>query len=181
MYNPKGFWSYIRGKTCNKSNIGDIETVDSHGDSITVQDDKGKASLFAEYFSSVFTKESDENFEKFRLHAEIENKQPITITEVDIFKKLEKLKTHKSSGPERIYPRILFELRNELVSPLKYIFELSLKTGKIPGDWKTGKITVIHKKGSKADVANYRPVSLTSVFCKISESLKVGTTLWHTL
>ena len=33
------------------------------------------------------------------------------------------------------------------------------------------KITVIHKNGSKENVSNYRPVSLTSVVCEIAESL----------
>ena len=30
---------------------------------------------------------------------------------------------------------------------------------------------MIHKNGSKANVSNYRPVSLTSVVCKIAESV----------
>jgi len=43
--------------------------------------------------------------------------------------------------------------------------------GKVPDDWKRANVTPIFKKGSKADPGNYRPVSLTSVCCKMLESL----------
>ena len=41
----------------------------------------------------------------------------------------------------------------------------------IPSAWKTGNITPIHKKGSKARVENYRPISLTSVVSKCMEKI----------
>ena len=44
--------------------------------------------------------------------------------------------------------------------------------GKLPEIWKIACITPIYKgKGSKHDVANFRPISLTSVICKIMESI----------
>ena len=39
----------------------------------------------------------------------------------------------------------------------------------LPSDWLTGNITAIFKKGKKSNPANYRPVSLTSVTCKLLE------------
>ena len=44
-------------------------------------------------------------------------------------------------------------------------------SGKLPNDWTTSTISAIHKKGSKADVSNYWPISLTCIVCKILESL----------
>lgn len=38
-------------------------------------------------------------------------------------------------------------------------------------DWKTGIVAAIYKKGTKSDMGNYRQVSLTSVVCKILESI----------
>ena len=41
----------------------------------------------------------------------------------------------------------------------------------IPHNWKLADITPLHKKGAKSDRKNYRPVSLTSVVCKVCEMI----------
>ena len=41
----------------------------------------------------------------------------------------------------------------------------------MPTEWKSAEITAIFKKGDKRDPGNYRPVSLTSVICKVLESI----------
>ncbi len=41
----------------------------------------------------------------------------------------------------------------------------------MPEDWRLANVTPIFKKGSKQDKANYRPISLTSVVCKLMESV----------
>ena len=51
------------------------------------------------------------------------------------------------------------------------MFRRSLAEGVVPADWKKANVTPIFKKGSKGDPGNYRPVSLTSVACKIMESV----------
>jgi len=51
------------------------------------------------------------------------------------------------------------------------IFKKSLEIRKLPSDWKLAEVTAIFKKGVKTDRGNYRPVSLTSVCCKLLESL----------
>ncbi len=50
------------------------------------------------------------------------------------------------------------------------IFNKSLESGVVPQDWRDAFITPIFKKGPKSDPGNYRPVSLTSICCKIMES-----------
>jgi hypothetical protein len=66
---------------------------------------------------------------------------------------------------------LLKELLDQIKEPLAKIFNKSINTGIMPEDWKTANVTPIFKKGSKSDPANYRPVSLTSVCCKLLESL----------
>ena len=49
---------------------------------------------------------------------------------------------------------------------------MSLSQGATPDCWKLANIIPIYKgKGSRVDVKNYRPISLTSVFCKAMEKL----------
>ena len=41
----------------------------------------------------------------------------------------------------------------------------------MPQDWRDGNIAPIFKKGSKKEPGNYRPISLTSIQCKVMESI----------
>ena len=47
----------------------------------------------------------------------------------------------------------------------------SIERNEIPEDWKRANITPIFKKGDKANVENYRPVSLTSFHGKVLEKI----------
>ena len=51
------------------------------------------------------------------------------------------------------------------------MFQASLQTGLIPDTWKLAHVTPIYKKGKKDKKENYRPISLTSVVCRIMERL----------
>ena len=44
-----------------------------------------------------------------------------------------------------------------------------MTTGKLPAKWKIAEVRPIFKKGSKTSPGNYRPVSLTSIVCKVFE------------
>ena len=72
---------------------------------------------------------------------------------------------NKSAGPDGIHPRVLKETADAI------IFNKSLNEGKIPHAWKEAHITALHKKHSKKKAENYRPISLTSICCKILESI----------
>ena len=54
---------------------------------------------------------------------------------------------------------------------LTHVFKRSLVEGSVPKDWGKAYVTPIFKKGSKTDPNNYRLVSLTSVACKMMESV----------
>ena len=62
-------------------------------------------------------------------------------------------------------------MSNELSLPLSLIFSKSFSEGELPQDWKDAIITPLHKKGEKEFTSNYRPISLTSIVCKIMESI----------
>ena len=84
--------------------------------------------------------------------------------------KLKRLAADKSPGPGGIHPLLLKECASAVAEPLSLIFVKSFETGKLPDDWRTAYVVPI-KKGSRTHRANYQPVSLTSVPCKVMESL----------
>ncbi len=59
----------------------------------------------------------------------------------------------------------------ELSVALEIIFNKSLNEGEIPDEWREANVTPLFKKGSKLSASNYRPVSLTSICCKILEGI----------
>ncbi|KFP92078.1 hypothetical protein N311_04749, partial [Apaloderma vittatum] len=96
-----------------------------------------------------------------------------------VWEYLENLKVHKSMGPDEIHPQVLKELAAEVARPLAIEFERSWRSGEVPTDWKREKITPIFKKGTKDNLGNYRPVSLTSVPGKIMKQILLVAVLRH--
>jgi len=118
----------------------------------------------------VFVQEPDTPFSTLRSQSAQYDNELLVISESDIISKLDKINKYKSLAPDCIYPRILYELRYNISYPLMLIFNCSLRNNKLPEDWRCANVTAIYKKGSKSEVNNYRPVSLTSNVCKILES-----------
>ena len=52
-----------------------------------------------------------------------------------------------------------------------HVFNMSLQEGIVPLEWKEENIVPLFKKGSRNKSVNYRPVSLTSVICKLLETI----------
>lgn len=166
--NCKLFWKYVASKTRTKSRISDL--YKDEGRTEKTRSDKEKAEILSKQFASVYIDEPDGESPP-ATPVEAPRMQDIEITEDKIKKILLKLKRNKSPGPDGVHPRIIKELMNELLAPLKILYSTSLREGMVPEDWRTASITAIYKKGNKCDPGNYRPVSLTSVFCKVMESL----------
>ena len=53
--------------------------------------------------------------------------EDVDLTEEMILEKLNSLDLSKSPDPDLLHPRVLYEVRHEIVYPLKLIFERSLK------------------------------------------------------
>ena len=82
-------------------------------------------------------------------------------------------KDNKSHGVDGIPPKLLMETVEQISMPLARVFNFSLKEGVVPVEWKETNLIVLSlfKKGSRNKSENYRPVSLTSVICKLLERL----------
>ena len=79
------------------------------------------------------------------------------------------LNPSKASGPDQVPARLLKELSKELAPVVTALYKQSFDTGDVPEEWTTAWITPVFKKGSRSDPANYRPVSLTCILCKLME------------
>ncbi len=51
------------------------------------------------------------------------------------------------------------------------IIKCSISTGKVPKEWKRAEVVPVYKSENKEELLNYRPVSLTSVVCKMCEKV----------
>ena len=59
----------------------------------------------------------------------------------------------------------------EISYGLSAIFQYSLDKGTLPLDWRNANVTPVFKRGDRHLAEIYRPVSLTSVSCKIMEHI----------
>jgi hypothetical protein len=163
----------INGKTFFKfvnSNLHTRESVPALLDNDTsYTSETEKAEILNKYFVSVFT-EDDNNLPIFYKNITTELKHCIFTPEI-VKKALKCLKPCFSSGPDKLPSFFIKKLSNFICMPLTTIFEVSFRTHKLPAAWLQSNIIPIHKKGSKHDVKNYRPISLTNVCCRVMESI----------
>jgi hypothetical protein len=174
--NGKKFTQYIKSKTKTRSEIGPLKKSDG-----TITDNNAEmAGILNNFFTSVFTSEDLTNVPT----KECETNTILTdviVSRQIVEASIDKLRSDSAPGPDQIHPRTLKELKKQVSEPLSIIFRKSLDKGEIPKDWKKARVVPIYKKGSKSDPNNYRPVSLTSVPCKLLESIIKDSVMDHLL
>ena len=168
--NPKVFWSHVRGKLKSTSSVSPL--LESPNDKTSLKhDDYDKANILQKQFCSVFTQELDGELPEFQSRTN-NLINDLHITNEMVFKQITKLDVNKSFGPDEIHPKMLIELVEYVAEPLSIIMNKTLEEGTLPDDWKLAHVTPIYKnKGAQNLAENYRPVSLTSVVCKLMESI----------
>jgi len=156
------FYAIFYSKSKSQTRVGNIKTVASDICVVVANDDVGLLWCVHTRFRK------KENLRGFPL--EIQQSR-VAFSEEAILDKLFNLKVNKSPGPDSVHPRILYEVRYQIVAPLHMIFETSYNIGLIPQDWKFANTAPIYNRGNKAKVNNSRLVSLTNVICKVMESI----------
>lgn len=78
---------------------------------------------------------------------------------------------YKLMGLSDKHHRVFKELADVVAVPLCIKLEESLLSGKVPGDRKKGRIITVFKKGSKEELGNYKPMSLTCAPDKVVEHI----------
>ena len=122
----KSFHAYIGSKQRSKDKAGPLKDDDG----TIVNDDQCMAKLFNNYFVSVFCEENLNNIPKpsmiFNGDPSLHGLDKIQVEEHDVFKKLAEINVNKCPGPDGVHPKLLFELKSELVTPLTNLFNTSL-------------------------------------------------------
>ena len=125
-------------------------------------------------FSSVFTSEYTSSLPvpetKFN-GSEGERLGQFVVTPDVVAGKINSMKENKSPGVDGISPKILKETVEQISSPLAHVFNTSLQERIVPLEWNEANIIPLFKKGSRNKSVNHRPVSLTSVICKLLETI----------
>ena len=81
---------------------------------------------------------------------------------------------NSSPGPDLIPAWFIRCFSELLVEPLTFVFNLSLKTGRVPSHWRSAIICPLPKVKNASNVNDLRPISLTSVLSKLLERLVLG-------
>ena len=103
-------------------------------------DDIEKANILLKQFSSVFTKEPIGEIP--RLDSRTNATLPVLfITTKMVLDALKGINTKKSCGPDGLHPLVLAELAEEIAAPVALLFNISLKQGVLPLDWKQAFVT----------------------------------------
>ena len=162
---PKPFWRYINGQKRDTLSIPPLQT---NGNKLAFSN-TDKAKSFYCQFCSVFT---GTVFDSIPFRRPTCGKMTdIVISTHGVEKLLKGLKPNKAMGPDNIHPWILKELAMDLAPMLRHLFQQSLTDGCIPKDWKMANVCPVYKKSDKSLPANYRPVSLTCICCKLLEHI----------
>ena len=95
----------------------------------------------------------------------------VTFTPELIKAKIKKMKPSPTPGVDGFTVPLLQHVCDQISKPLSLIYNKSIQENKVPTDWREANVTPIFKKGARGKPSNYRPISLTSVPCKIMESI----------
>lgn len=146
------------------SGISDL--INKNGDWIS--DDYEKANELNDFFGSVFTRDENDNIPEFQ--PDIGSSVcDITVTIQKAKAMLKSLNISKSTGPDEFHPRFLRETAEKIAFPITLLFKKCISEGKLPLDWKLANVTCIFKSGDKTKA--YRPISITSILCRMLESI----------
>lgn len=186
-FDNKNLFSLIKSA---KQDATGISTLFDKISGTTKSDDKDKANILNQQFQSVFTPMSPLTLSQSCISAlknsnvhSSSSKYPvmpeILISTNGVLKLLSNLKPHKAAGPDNIKPLVLQTLRHQISPILSLLFQKSLDTGILPNIWTSANVVPLFKKGNKEDPANYRPISLTCILCKVLEHIVASNLTAH--
>ena len=78
----------------------------------------------------------------------------------EIKKMLKKLNNGKAKGWDNILNEALKNLPESMIVKLTLLFNMIKSSGKLPRGWNRGRLTLVHKRGLREILGNYRPITV---------------------
>ena len=161
----KKLWKFVKSRKCDTVGVAPLTKCNK-----TQTTNKDKATTLNDQFCSVFTQE-DCNPHQVTNTDDCPIMPDITINVKGVQKLLEDLDPTKAAGPDEIPSRLLRMVATEIAPALTKLFQISIETSAIPIIWKHALVQPVFKKGDRSNAANYRPISLTCICCKLMEHI----------
>lgn len=96
------------------------------------------------------------------------------ILPAEVAKAIKSQKRDKAPGPDNISNEFLTQNKDIMVLILTHLFNEILHSEIIPQQWTISTIILLHKKGDKNDINNYRPISLMTNIYKVFAKVLLG-------
>jgi len=139
-------------------------------DGVIVNEPLKMASLFNECFCKAFINDDLHTF--WDSSSYISNSlSSVSFSPSVIFSNIKKMKNSQTVSPDGFSPHTVKLLDSVLALPIARLFEYFLSCKFVPASWKISRITPLFKKGVRSNPSNYRPISNTSIFCRIMERI----------
>ena len=162
---PKRFWNYVKRKQKPHPQVGPL--YDPECDSVT-NDSKRCAQLFAEVYSTYFT--IDDKSTPALIPSTSAELRSVDFSPALIQSQLKRMHNYASPGPDGITYLMLKGGGVFLLQQLAIFYQYCMNNSVTPADWKQALVVPIYKKGARSNLANYKPISLTSCIAKLMEA-----------
>ncbi len=137
--------------------------------------------IATEFYRNLFASKELLSWEQWK--DTIINKDPIPLILGEGGRAVKEAKLNKTPGPDGIDNELIKILTEAITKPLPRACNRILKTGVTPAQWRKSEIILLHKKGDRADIRNYQPISLSSniqkLFMKILKNRILETLDFH--
>ena len=164
----KKYWSVVN-RMIQKKKFSNIPPLLENGLFVTNIDTK--ANLFNDYFVKQCCAITTESTLPSFLPRSAPRLQNLLIDREKVLRIIRALDSKKAHGCDDISISMIKMCDTSIVEPLCLIFEKCLETGVNPSIWKKANVIPVHKKNSRQNKENYRPISLLPIFGKIFEKL----------
>ena len=168
--NPKSFWRFVNTKRREDGLPSSMFLLHKEASNCS-----SKCDLFAEHFTSIFNSEcaSPEAITGAMLHVpnDVLSSNTFIVSADEVAEAVSNLKMSFRPGPDGIPAVFLKKCHETLISPLLFIFNLSLQRQKFPCSWKSSFMFPVFKKGDKRNIEHYRGITSLCACSKVLEAV----------